>query len=159
MTIYMVRDDCTPQRTLGTMRFEDGFVCQTLEDPVREGEKVYGDTAIPLGTYRVTITRSKRFSKMLPLLHNVPNFGGVRLHSGNNTGHTTGCVLVGMSRDADAGPDGLQIRDSRNAMNDVQPRIAAALARGEQVWLDIVQPRITTTETFHVAEEDGTGVP
>ena len=54
MTIYMSRDDCTPERTLGTLRFEDGFVCQTLEDPVREGPKIYGDTAIPLGTYAVT---------------------------------------------------------------------------------------------------------
>ena len=159
MTIYMVRDDCTPQRTLGTMRFEDGFVCQTLEDPVREGEKVYGDTAIPLGTYRVTITRSKRFNKLMPLLHNVPNFGGIRVHCGNNTDDTSGCILVGMGRNADAKSDGLQLLASRDAMDDVQPRIAAALARSEEVWIDIVQPRVTTTATFHVAEEDGTGVP
>ena len=141
------------------MRFEDGFVCQTLEDPMREGEKVYGDTAIPLGTYRVTITRSKRFNKMMPLLHNVPNFGGVRLHCGNNTDDTSGCILVGMGRNADADSDGLQLLDSRDAMDEVQPRIASALARGEEVWLDIVQPRVTTTATFHVAEEDATGVP
>ena len=159
MTIYVTRDDCTPDRTLGTMRFEDGFVCQTLEDPMREGEKVYGDTAIPLGTYRVTITRSKRFNKMMPLLHNVPNFGGVRLHCGNNTDDTSGCILVGMGRNADADSDGLQLLDSRDAMDEVQPRIASALARGEEVWLDIVQPRVTTTATFHVAEEDATGVP
>jgi hypothetical protein len=141
------------------MRFEDGFVCQTLEDPMREGEKVYGDTAIPLGTYRVTITRSKRFNKMMPLLHNVPNFGGVRLHCGNNTDDTSGCILVGMGRNADADSDGLQLLDSRDAMDEVQPRIASALARGEEVWLDIVQPRVTTTATFHLAEEDATGVP
>ena len=159
MTIYVTRDDCTPDRTLGTMRFGDGFVCHTLEDPMREGEKVYGDTAIPLGTYRVTITRSKRFNKMMPLLHNVPNFGGVRLHCGNNTDDTSGCILVGMDRNADADSDGLQLLSSRDAMNEVQPRIASALARGEEVWLDIVQPRVTTTATFHVAEEDATGVP
>lgn len=159
MTIYVTRDDCTPDRTLGTMRFEDGFVCQTLEDPVREDGKVYGDTAIPLGTYRVTITRSKRFNKLMPLLHNVPNFGGIRVHCGNNTDDTSGCILVGMGRNADADSDGLQLLDSRDAMDEVQPRIASALARGEEVWLDIVQPRVTTTATFHVAEEDATGVP
>lgn len=159
MTIYVTRDDCTPDRTLGTMRFEDGFVCQTLEDPVREDGKVYGDTAIPLGTYRVTITRSKRFNKLMPLLHNVPNFGGIRVHCGNNTDDTSGCILVGMGRNADADSDGLQLLDSRDAMDEVQPRIAFALARGEEVWLDIVQPRVTTTATFHVAEEDATGVP
>jgi len=159
VTIYVTRDDCTPDRTLGTMRFEDGFVCQTLEDPVREDGKVYGDTAIPLGTYRVTITRSKRFNKLMPLLHNVPNFGGIRVHCGNNTDDTSGCILVGMGRNADADSDGLQLLDSRDAMDEVQPRIASALARGEEVWLDIVQPRVTTTATFHVAEEDATGVP
>ena len=159
MTIYVTRDDCTPDRTLGIMRFEDGFVCQTLEDPVREDGKVYGDTAIPLGTYRVTITRSKRFNKLMPLLHNVPNFGGIRVHCGNNTDDTSGCILVGMGRNADADSDGLQLLDSRDAMDAVQPRIASALARGEEVWLDIVQPRVTTTATFHVAEGDATGVP
>ena len=157
MTIYVTRDDCTPDRTLGTMRFGDGFVCHTLEDPMREGEKVYGDTAIPLGTYRVTITRSKRFNKMMPLLHNVPNFGGVRLHCGNNTDDTSGCILVGKDRNADADSDGLQLLSSRDAMNEVQPRIASALARGEEVWLDIVAPRVTTTATFRMAMPDATG--
>ena len=157
VTIYVTRDDCTPERTLGTMRFGDGFVCHTLEDPMREGEKVYGDTAIPLGTYRVTITRSKRFNKMMPLLHNVPNFGGVRLHCGNNTDDTSGCILVGMGRNADADSDGLQLLSSRDAMNEVQPRIASALARGEEVWLDIVAPRVTTTATFRMATPDATG--
>ena len=155
----MLRDDCTPERTLGTMRFEDGFLCQTLEDPVREGEKVFGDTAIPSGAYVVTITRSKRFGKMMPLLHNVPNFGGVRIHCGNNTDDTSGCILVGMGRDADAGADGLQITDSRDAMDEVQPRIATALANGEIVWLDIVTLKVTTTATFHLPDEDATGVP
>lgn len=142
------------------MTFEDGFICQTLEDPVRDGEKIYGDTAIPRGTYRVTITRSKRFNKMMPLLHNVPNFGGVRIHCGNNVHDTGGCILVGMDRDGDAASDGLQIRRSRDAMNEVQPRIAAALANAEDVWLDIVQPRVTTAATFVLApESDATGVP
>jgi hypothetical protein len=142
------------------MAFTDGFVCQTLEDPVRDGDKIYGDTAIPSGTYRVTITRSKRFHKMMPLLHNVRGFGGVRVHCGNNTDDTTGCVLVGMARDADAGADGLQILRSRDAMNEVQPRIATALARGEAVWLDIVQPRVSTSATFALAPQaDAIGTP
>tara|TARA_R100001086_G_scaffold80360_1_gene39223 strand:+ start:322 stop:804 length:483 start_codon:yes stop_codon:yes gene_type:complete len=160
MTIYMSRDDCTPTRTLGTMRFEDGFTCHTLEDPVREGEKVWGDTAIPSGTYAVTITKSKRYGKMMPLLHNVPGFGGVRIHSGNSTDDTSGCILVGMSRDADANADGLQILHSRDAMHAVQTRIAEAIAQSEKVWLDIVQPRVSTSATFALAPSaDATGTP
>jgi hypothetical protein len=142
------------------MRFEDGFLCHTLEDPVREGEKVWGDTAIPSGTYMVTITRSKRYGKMMPLLHNVPKFGGVRLHCGNNTDDTTGCILVGLGRDAEAGADGLQITESRDAMHEVQTRIAGALAEGDEVWLDIVRPRVTTSASFAFApQDDATGTP
>ena len=96
---------------------------------------------------------------MMPLLHNVPNFGGVRLHCGNNTDDTSGCILVGMGRDPGAESDGLQITQSRDAMDEVQPRIAAALAHGDEVWLDIVQPRVSTSATFHLAAGDATGVP
>jgi len=160
MTIYMVRDDCTEKRTLGTMTFPDSFVVQTLEDPVRPaGVKVMGDTAIPSGTYKVTITRSKRFQKMLPLLNNVPGFGGVRIHPGNGIGDTSGCVLVGTQRGAfSEGADQTIVR-SKEAMEQVQGRIAAALANTEQVWLDIVTPRVTTSETFELASADATGFP
>ena len=160
MTIYMVRDDCTETRTLGTMTFPDGFICQTLEDPVRPaGVKVMGDTAIPSGTFQVSITRSKRFQKMLPLLHNVPGFGAVRIHAGNGTGDTSGCVLVGSQRGTFSLGANQTIVHSREAMDQVQSRIAAALAHGEQVWLDIVTPRVTTSETFDLASADATGFP
>ena len=160
MTIFMVRDDCTEKRTLGTMTFSDGHVVQTLEDPVRPaGVKVMGDTAIPSGTYKVTITRSKRFQKMLPLVHNVPGFGGVRIHPGNGIGDTSGCVLVGTQRGTfSEGADQTIVR-SKEAMEQVQSRIAAALANTEQVWLDIVTPRVTTSETFDLASADATGFP
>jgi hypothetical protein len=151
MTIYMSRDDCTDRRTLGTMTFDDGFVCQTLEDPVRDGPKVYGDTAIPSGTFKITISRSKKFNKMLPLINDVPGFGGVRIHAGNSVEDTSGCPLVGMERNQDPESD-LCILRSREAMDEVQPRISAALAQGDPVWLDIVTPRVTTSETFLIQE-------
>jgi hypothetical protein len=157
----MVRDDCTEKRTLGTMTFPDSFVVQTLEDPVRPaGVKVMGDTAIPSGTYKVTITRSKRFQKMLPLLNNVPGFGGVRIHPGNGIGDTAGCVLVGTQRGTfSEGADQTIVR-SKEAMEQVQKRIAACIAEGNLVWLDIVTPRVTTSETFSLAsKEDATGFP
>jgi len=155
----MVRDDCTETRTLGTMTFPDSFVVQTLEDPVRPaGVKVMGDTAIPSGTYKITITRSKRFQRMLPLLHNVPGFGGVRIHPGNGIGDNSGCVLVGTQRGTfSEGADQTIVR-SKEAMEQVQSRIAAAIANGEQVYLDIVTPRVTTSETFQ-ASADATGFP
>ena len=83
--------------TIGKLYVDGVYFCDTLEDPVREGEKIYGRTAIPAGKYDVLITMSPRFRKMLPLLLNVPGFEGVRIHSGNNADDTEGCILVGVN--------------------------------------------------------------
>jgi hypothetical protein len=147
MNIWMVRDDCTETRTFGTMRFPDGYVCQTLEDQVRPaGVKIAGETAIPAGTYPVTITMSARFGKMLPAVSNVPNFTGVRIHSGNRTEDTSGCVLVATTRGHHD-----DLVSSREAMEQVQQRIAAALLGASGTCtLTIVQAKVETTEAFQV---------
>lgn len=74
------------------------YHCFTLEDPYHE-EKIKGDTRIPAGEYKLSVTYSNRFKKPLPLLHDVPNFAGVRIHGGNNKTHTQGCILVGENSD------------------------------------------------------------
>ena len=145
----MTRDDCNETRTLGTMVFPDSYVCQTLEDPVREaGVKIAGETAIPSGTYRVSITMSTKFGKLLPLLANVPNYSGIRIHSGNTTADTAGCILVATSRGQHD-----DIVSSKEAMEQVQKRIAAALTDAQGICtIEILTPRVTTTETFEIAE-------
>lgn len=80
--------------TIGTLSIDGVFFCHTLEDPVRDS-KVYGQTAIPAGTYKVAITMSPRFKRELPLLLDVPNYTGVRIHPGNTAADTEGCILVG----------------------------------------------------------------
>ena len=81
--------------TVGKMYIDNIYECYTLEDVVRTGAKVNGQTAIPTGTYNVIINHSNRFNRDLPLLENVPNFTGVRIHSGNTSANTEGCILVG----------------------------------------------------------------
>ena len=82
------------------------FGCNTLEDTDRglsqdmqleeiKKKKVYGNTAIPRGSYECVYTYSNRFKKMLPLLLNVKGFEGIRIHSGNSAKDTEGCILVG----------------------------------------------------------------
>lgn len=88
-----------PQYTIGRMYADGVYMCDTLEDTVRpDGIKLAGQTAIPAGTYPVRITYSPRFKKMLPMLDNVPNFTGVRIHTGNTAEDTEGCILVGYNR-------------------------------------------------------------
>lgn len=112
------------------------FTCEDIErevagKPVNEW-KIMGRTAIPRGRYRVILSLSQRFKKVLPLLLDVPGFTGIRIHAGNTAADTDGCILVGMER----GMGG--VLKSRDAMDKLQGMIAAALSRGEEVWLEIV---------------------
>jgi hypothetical protein len=128
LDVYRERtiDNATPGRL-----FMDGvFACYTLEDAVRT-HKIAHETAIPAGVYPVVIDRSQRFQRMLPHVLNVPDFDGIRMHAGNTTADTAGCILVGLTR------DGVTIGESRAALEHVQSRLAKALAIGDRVTLTI----------------------
>jgi len=82
--------------TIGKLFIDGVLFCDTLEDAVRpDGVKVYGKTAIGKGIYKVILNVSNRFKILMPLLLNVPNFEGIRIHSGNTDADTHGCLLVG----------------------------------------------------------------
>ena len=87
----------TDNSTIGELFVDGIFECFTLEDKERD-VKIKGETAIPKGTYKVIINESNRFKRLLPLLIDVPNFEGVRIHSGNSNHDTEGCILVGQTR-------------------------------------------------------------
>jgi len=98
MKLELKRKALSETYTIGWL-FVDGMgFCDTLEDKVRpDGVKVWGETAIPAGTYKVIITESARFKRRLPLLVNVPMFEGIRIHPGNTAVDTHGCILVGVN--------------------------------------------------------------
>lgn len=80
--------------TIG-MLFVDGiYFCDTLEDKIRT-LKIKYETCIPEGDYQLTINYSNRFKKRMPLILDVPNFTGIRIHSGNTIQNTAGCILLG----------------------------------------------------------------
>lgn len=100
MVIHIKRLYNTENSTIGEMTIDGVFECFTLEDKERP-VKIKSETAIPKGTYKVIINMSNRFKKLLPLLLNVPNFEGVRIHPGNSNHDTEGCILVGRTRSKD----------------------------------------------------------
>lgn len=99
MRLALDRFDYGATYTLGTLHLDGNFECFVLEDTVRGieagAEKVYGQTAIPAGKYKVSLTYSNRFKRVLPYIHDVPQFTGVRIHAGNTAEDTEGCLLVG----------------------------------------------------------------
>lgn len=129
MNITVHRRPSKSWGTLGLLAVDGEPELFTLEDVVRDGPKIAHETAIPAGKYRVIIDRSQRFQRMLPRLLNVPGFSGVRIHPGNVAADTSGCLLVGLGY-YDGG-----VTRSRDAMDRLQPQIASALARGEDVWI------------------------
>lgn len=99
MELQLIRDQFAPNFTGGKLAINGVFECYSLEDTWRsDGVKVAGSTAIPCGRYEIVITYSQRFNRLLPLLLGVPNFEGVRIHPGNTSADTEGCVLVGRNR-------------------------------------------------------------
>lgn len=95
--------------TIGKLYIDDKYFCDTVEDKVRDlnkdgdlndlGEtKVYGETAIPYGTYEVEVTYSPKFKRELPLIKNVPHFEGIRIHKGNYAANSSGCVITGENK-------------------------------------------------------------
>ena len=100
MKLLLKRLHRTDNSTIGELSIDGKFECYTLEDKERD-VKIKSETAIPKGTYKVIINKSNRFKKLLPLLIDVKNFEGVRIHPGNTNHDTEGCILVGSKRSLD----------------------------------------------------------
>ena len=97
MNLLLKRIALKPEYTIGKLYIDGQYFCDTLEDTVRE-KKIAGKTAIPEGTYQVIVNRSPKFKRDLPLLLDVPNFEGIRIHRGNTVKDTSGCILVGENK-------------------------------------------------------------
>lgn len=122
--------------TIGRLAINGTYFCDTLEPTWRDigvgrtGRKVMGRTAIPEGRYPLVVTFSPRFKRWLPLLLHVPQFSGIRIHSGNTADDTEGCILPGLNT-------------SRGRVTDSylwERRLVAELGRrpeGEPVWITV----------------------
>ena len=118
---------------------EDQYFCDTLEPTWRDYKngayKVKGRSAIPEGRYAVVISWSPKFKQWLPILLGGPEFNrkwqGIRIHAGNCSEDTEGCILVGKNREVG------KVLDSRIWLHRLKQKIVEAKDKGEAVWLTI----------------------
>jgi len=137
--------------TLSEMK-DDGeggsFWCYIVEDQMRDGPKVPGETAIPPLRYRIKLrTDSPKFRhyydrwawfRGMPWLQDVPGFTFVYIHPGLDDDDTEGCLLCGFEFQATTdGEYVIKSGTTRPAFEMVCKEIYAALDRDEEVWLTI----------------------
>ena len=88
ITVTLTRKSKIGKAVNGTITFpigERSFTYPTIEN---------ADFIIPAGTYPLNRTWSPKFKKLLPLIEEVPEREGIRIHTGTKPEHSTGCVLV-----------------------------------------------------------------
>ena len=90
--------------------------------------KVYARTAIPCGTYKITMAHSPRFKRVLPYIHDVPHFLGILIHSGNTDADSAGCILVGKNT----------IKGKVTESRATSDRLNAILSKETEITIEIV---------------------
>ena len=102
MKLTVKRIDFGSNYTGGKLYVDGKYFCDTIEDSDRKledgGTKIHGETAIPRGFYRTILDFSQRFGREMPHLLDVPQFEGVRIHYGNSSADSEGCIIVGTNQ-------------------------------------------------------------
>ena len=137
MQIRVVREPTKNDTTLGALFIDGHWQCHTLEDAIRAaGEKVYGETAIPAGRYKLILSMSNRFKKIMPEVVAVPGFAGIRIHAGNTAKDTEGCLLLGQTRNVET----RSIGQSKLALQAFTTKITAVWDAKGELWITYVNP-------------------
>lgn len=139
----------TNDYTIGELSVDGKYLCDTIEDAVRPlpescpntpkgiackcKEKVYGKTAVPVGTYKVKLGYSNRFRRILPQVLDVPHFLGILIHTGNSNKDTEGCIIVGTWD----GKTENWVSNSRVAFNKLMPLLRDATDKNEEITITI----------------------
>ena len=153
MELLLERKFRKSEYTIGRLYIDGKFFCNTMEDTDRgltqttpidtiRRTKVYSKTAIPTGTYKVTLDvvstkystkqQYKAIDGKLPRLLDVPGFEGILIHIGNTAADSAGCILVGHNKVRG------QVVNSTNTFNELYSLLLDGKKRGEKLIIKIV---------------------
>lgn len=155
MELTLKRIALRSEYTIGKLYVDGEYVCDTIEDTVRDldkdgkfanGEvKIPGKTAIPYGRYEITMkvkspkysnfskySWAKKYDGYLPRLLNVPHFDGVLIHVGNSALDSEACVLVGENKVV--GKVINSVNTFRRLMDDY---LVPAKKRNEKIFIEV----------------------
>lgn len=152
MTLTLKRTWKKQNYTIGELFADGKYLCNTLEDTDRglnnnmsentiHSKKIYGNTAIPTGTYKIQMSYSSKFASRkwaaryggkVPELLNVKGFAGIRIHPGNTADDTLGCILPGKNTTVG------RVNQSTQCYYEILDNyIIPAIIRGENVSITI----------------------
>ena len=152
MELFLERKYKKDTYTIGKLYIDGKLFCNTLEDKDRgltsemsesqiKGLKVYGETAIPIGTYEIDLntispkfkdkTWAKPYGGKLPRLINVPGYEGVLIHVGNTHKNSSGCLLIGLNTKVG------MVTNSTEYFHKLMKELLAAKLRGEEIKITI----------------------
>lgn len=138
--------------TIGSLYIEDKYFCDTIEDTDRYLDssmnledikriKVYGNTAIPYGTYKIDMDTispkfkdrswAKPYDGKIPRLIEVKGFDGVLIHVGNTEQDSLGCILVGENKVKG------KVINSTITFNNLMNVLLESYIAGEEIYLII----------------------
>lgn len=156
MELTLKRIALRSEYTIGKLYVDGEYVCDTIEDTVRDldkdgkfanGEvKIPGKTAIPYGRYEITMkvkspkysnfskySWAKKYDGYLPRLLNVPHFDGVLIHVGNSALDSEACVLVGENKVV-----GKVINSVNTFRRLMDEYLVPAKKRNEKIFIEVV---------------------
>lgn len=107
--LYVLTESGDKQYLMDTIEDTDRGLDNSMDVSTVKAKKVYCKTAIPTGTYKITMwVKSPSFSKKtyyknycdgyLPRLINVKGFDGILMHRGSNEDHSCGCLILGLNK-------------------------------------------------------------
>lgn len=152
MELRLRRIACKPTYTIGRLYVDGEYFCDTVEDKDRgladsmsvediKSLKVKSETAIPTGTYGITMNvQSPRFKNKakyafckgyLPRLLTVKGYEGVLIHIGNTALDSAGCILVGQNKVVG------QVINSTETFRKLYAVLDAANKKGEKITIRI----------------------